>query len=281
MRSDALRRDHLDLVADVYISDRNLSAAVARQIHERLLDHSLLAKTPGTADTLTFDHDDFQRFFLGRAIGQLLCEADDQELFTTLNLGSIPREAADGACRFVLKNASARRRVLSRLVGLGGEAPSTSYVKENCGSLALRLIGSGESDGLMLKGLVFPPDGLLGAHWRGVRVVECEFQPSSLKGARIVDCEFDGCRFHRLESGAIVVENVVCRDCEWDQWVGEDEANVYNPPAVRRALRAEGFTIVSSERMQQDEAAPSEERDPAAEMAERALRDIHEGDTHQ
>ena len=272
MRSDALSRDYLDLIADVYTSDCGLPPQVARQIRERLPDHSLLTGTPGTSKTLTFDHDDFRRFFLGRAVGRLLLEAEDKELFSTLNLGAIPREAADAACRFAMDARSGSEDAGQRLSEIGRQAPATSYAKENCGSLALRFIGLGRSHDEALEGLVFPPEAMREIRWEGLRFVDCQFRPSSLKGAEIIGCEFVGCRFHRLEAGAKIVRDTTCQDCEFDQWVEDNDVSLYNPAAVGRAVRSEGFTIKVSLQEQAEMDLEVRETDPDAKIAERALR---------
>ncbi|MXW67622.1 MAG: hypothetical protein F4Z72_11590 [Gemmatimonadales bacterium] len=272
MRSDALKRDYLELVTDVFTSDRKFSPEIDRQIRKRLPEHSLLALVSGTGDMLAFDHDDFRRFFLGRALGQMLLSASDEELASWLNVAALPADTVDAACRYTVQAGATAGATIERVVGIGQQAPTTSYMKENSGGIALTLAGLGVERGTLLQGLVFPPEALVGIRLTGVRVSDCEFQATGLKNARIVDTEFRRCRFHRLEDGADTVAGSTLLDCDVDQWVGEGDVGVYDPARVCRALADEGFRVDRSEPV----ATPDDEEravvDAEAEMAERALR---------
>ena len=271
MRSEALRRDYLELVTDVFTSDGEFSPDTARQVRKRLPEHSLLALVSGSGDVLTFDHDDFRRFFLGRALGRLLVGDRDEELASWLNVAAVPPDTVDTACRYVGKRGIGTDGIIERVEAIGQRAPTTSYTKENSGGIALALAARGNVGDIVLERLVFPPGALVGKRLQGVRIVDCEFQPTGLKDARIVECEFRRCRFHRLEGTADTVRGSTLEDCEVDQWVGDADMGVYDPIRVRQALIQEGFRVERSGRT-----APAEGEeiviDAEAEMAERALR---------
>ena len=272
MRSDALKRDYLDLVTDVFTSDSKFSPDTARQVRKRLPEHSLLALVSGTRDMLAFDHDDFRWFFLGRALGRLLLGSSDEELATWLNVAAVPADTVDAACRYAAQQSMAPGAIIDRIVGIGQQAAPTSYTRENSGSIALALAAREADEDVLLKGLVFPPGALVGKRLKRVHVEDCEFQATGLRDARIIGCEFRRCRFHRLEGSAEVVRGSTLEDCEVDQWVGEADVGLYDPARVRRALREEGFLVKRS-----GSTAPSEREvrfvvDAEAEMAERALR---------
>ena len=272
MRSDTLKRDYLELVTDVFTSDRKFSPEIDRQIRKRLPEHSLLALVSGTGDMLAFDHDDFRRFFLGRALGQLLLGESDEELASWLNIAAVPADTVDAACRYTVQEGVAPKATIERVVGIGQQAPTTSYMKENSGSIALTLTGLGAERRIVLQGLVFPPEALVGIRLAGVRVDDCEFQATSLRNARIVDCEFRRCRFHRLEGSAETVTGSTLLDCNVDQWVGEGDVGVYEPARVRQALVEEGFRVSRSGATAAPEESGRAIVDAEAEMAERALR---------
>ena len=59
--TDALAMDVVSLVVEMFVDAREKSPAVARQIHERIKQHSLLAVTRIGRTALTFDHEDFRR----------------------------------------------------------------------------------------------------------------------------------------------------------------------------------------------------------------------------
>ena len=272
MRSDALKRDYLELITDVFTSDSKLSPDTARQIRKRLPEHSLLALVSGTRDMLAFDHDDFRWFFLGQALGRLLLDDSDEELATWLNVAALPADTVDAACRYAAQQGGDPGPIIERVVGIGQQAPTTSYTKENSGSIALALAARGAGADVSLKGLVFPPGALVGKQLEGVHIRDCEFQATSLRDARIIDCEFRRCRFHRLEGSAETVTRSRLEDCEMDQWVGEADVGVYDPARVRHALEEEGFLVT-----RRGSTTPSDDDeefvvDAETEMAERALR---------
>ena len=272
LRSDALRRDYLELVTDVFTSDSKFSPDTARQIRKRLPEHSLLALMPGTGNVLAFDHDDFRKFFLGRALGQLLLSDSDEELASWLNVAAVPADTVDAACRYAAQQRMARGAIIERVVGIGQQAPPTSYTRENSGGIALTLATRGADRGVLLEGLVFPPGALAGIRLEGIHVSDCEFQATGLKDARIVECEFRRCRFHRLEGGVETVRGSTLEDCEVDQWVSEADVVVYDPARVRQALMEEGFGVRQSGAAAPPEGEKGSVVDAEAEMAERVLR---------
>ena len=272
MRSDALRRDYLELVTDVFASDSKLSPDTSRQIRKRLPEHALLALVSGTRDMLEFDHDDFRRFFLGLALGRLLVSDSDEELVSWLNVAAVPADTVDAACRYAAQQRMAPGATIKRVVGIGQQAQATSYTKQNSGSIALALAARGADGDVMLDGLVFPPGALVGVRLKGIHVSDCEFQATGLGKARIIDCEFRRCRFHRLEGSAETVRGSTLEDCEVDQWVSEADVGVYDPARVRRALIEEGFRVERSGTTAPPEGEEGSVVDAEAEMAERALR---------
>ena len=272
MRSDALKRDYLELLTDVFTSDAKFSPDTARQVRKRLPEHAMLALVSGTRDMLEFDHEDFQWFFLGRALGHLLLGDGDEELATWLNVATVSPNTVDAACRYAVRRGVALGPIIERVVGIGQQAPLTSYTRENCGSIALGLVARRVDGKTQLGGLVFPPGALVGRQLQAVHFVDCEFQATGLMDASIVDCLFRRCRFHRLEGSVKTVKRSTLEDCEVDQWVDDASVGVYDPIGVRRALEREGFVVRRSPPSRPSEGEDVFVVDPEAEMAERALR---------
>ncbi len=279
MRSNALKLDHLDLVAQMFVEDFMLSPDISSQIRRRLPDHSLLVPVPRTNNMLAFDHDDFRWFFLGRALGQLLLGGSDEMLASWLDIAAIPANTVDAACRYVEQQCETVEEVVERVAGIGRQVLSTSFAKENGGNVALALAARGKK-AVTLEGLVFPPEALTGIRLERMRVHDCEFQATSLKNARIIDCEFRQCRFHHLESGAETVSGSTLKDCEVNQWVDiadnqqVDTADViYDPLGIRQALEREGFRVERSEESEETvQPGNGTVVQAETEMAERALR---------
>lgn len=272
MRTDALKRDYLELVADVFTSDAKFSPDAARQIRKRLPEHSLLALVSGTRDMLAFDHDDFRWFFLGRALGRLLSGDGDEELATWLNVAALSANTIDAACRYARQLCMDTGAIIERVVGIGRQARPASYTRENCGGIALALAALRVDGKSVVKGLVFPPGVLVGRRLKDVHVENCEFQPTGLTDADIIDCEFRRCRFHRLEGGAGTVKRSTLEDRDVDQWVGDSDGGFYDPARVRQALEREGFRVRRGGSSAPSEVGSATVVDEEAEMAERALR---------
>ncbi len=245
MQSNALDRDHIDLIAETFAETTALKPAVARQVSRRLPEHSMLAPVRRTSGMVAFDHDDFRHFFLGQALGRALCGDGRRLRGTWLGVGSLPANAVEAASRYVERHGADSRAIVDRVASLGLRVAATSFTKENCGSVALSLIARGVTD-VTLKGLVFPTDSLAGLRLERVRFRECDFQPTALTGAELVDCDFRNCRFYRLDDGAAIIRNCVLKDCDVRQWGASGDVAAFDSGGIGRALADAGFRVESS-----------------------------------
>ena len=268
---DALRKDYVELVAELFAADRSKRPDIIRQVKGRITQHSLLALQ---GMLYCFDHEDFQRFYLGEAIAATYVSSRNPglDLDDYLRKGPLTTLATDSAV-----NAARRKRVdlrlfLETLQWLVTRAHPTSYVVENAGALAVRVLEViGNRRPVELSGFVFPPDGLKGRQFSNVQFKDCQFQSTSLDGARLKGCRFVDCTMHGLEwskgfraEGAVIQGGSVT-----SVGVGNDGNGIYAPVAVRQAMRNVGFRV---EEPAGGQGKPSVEPDSDTQLAERAFR---------
>ena len=268
---DALRKDYVELVAELYATGRNKRPDIIHQVKRRITQHSLIALQGAL---YCFDHEDFQRFYLGEAIAETLVSSQDPrlDLDDYLRKGPLSTLAADSAVNAARRRKADLRMFLAMLQGLVTRAHPTSYVAENAGALAVRLlevIGNGRP--VELSAFVFPQDGLKGREFKSVRFRDCQFQSTSLDNARLSECRFVECVMHGLEwSRGFVADGAVVQGGSVASVSIDNSGNgIYAPNAVRQAMRGVGFRI---EEPSASQGEPLVEPDSDTQLAERAFR---------
>src|SRR5206468_4095486 len=92
---------------------------------------------------------------------------------------------------------------------------ASSFARENCGAIGLRLAEAGSLRDIQVNSMGFPPFVLKARKLSGVRFVDCHFQPMTLEGAKLENCVFERCRFERIEAPSDAdVGGAVLRNCE-------------------------------------------------------------------
>lgn len=268
---DSLRRDYVELVAELFAAERSKRPDVVDQVTRRITQHSMLA---AQGMLYCFDHEDFQRFYLGEAIAETLVSSRNLrlDLDEYLRKGPVSTLAADSVVNAARRKTVDLRRFLETLRRLVARAHPSSYVVENAGALAVRVLEVlGNSSPVELSGFVFPQDGLKGRQFGTVQFRDCQFQSTSLDGARLDGCRFVDCTMHGLEwskgfaAGGAVVQggNVASVD------IGDEGNGIYAPVAVWRAMRGVGFQV------EEPTGGPGEclvEPNGDTQLAERAFR---------
>ncbi len=258
--ADSLRGDVLELVAEVFAEEHGKSPTITRQIKERLPQHSLISAVEGRQTLFSFDHEDFRKFYLGDALGRTLARRRANEVRGFLEVGSLSNETCDAATQLLTRTGEDPLEI-SRLVSrLSGADVPTSFTRENCGALIIRLI-DGKGEELTIEKCVFPADSLVGRSIMKVRFADCYFQQTSLADARLVSCEFLRCRIDRLDlDHTMHVESVKLNDTNViSASVAGVDRPAFDPSSIRQILSRNGFTSVI-----QDERAPPAE--PAVEF---------------
>lgn len=264
-----LRKDYIELVAELFATDRGKQPGIVRQIKTRITQHALLAPH---GVQYGFDHEDFQGFYLGEAVAETLVSAADPRtaLEDCLRKGPFSLLALDSAINAARRKNADMRHLLELLQWFVSRSHPTSYIAENTGALAVRLlevIGNGAP--AKLRGFVFPQDGLADRQFGNVWFRDCQFQSTSLEGARLGGCRFVECTMHGLgwpkgfgAGGAVVQGGSVAS-------IHIDGNGVYAPSAVRQAMRSVGFKV---EELADGQDEPEVEPDSDTRLAERAFR---------
>ncbi len=249
--NDSLKASVLDVVAEMYSELTQRTPLVARQITERLKQHSLLTTVSGAGTTYAFDHEDFRKFYLGEALGRALARRDQGELRQFLQPGSLGLETAEAAAHFICRDGANARGIVDAVQGLGAADSPSSFTKENAGLLALRLIDLAGLKDVVLESLAFPPDAIKGLHLTAVTFRKCYFQPSLLDGTVLDTCGFDGCRLERLEIfGSTRVEASSLRATEVGSVIlHEQDEHIFDPSAVVESLVKAGFSFPEAEQI--------------------------------
>ena len=253
--SSELRKDVLGVIAEVFCESKGKAPVLARQIGQRLLEHAMLVTGRTTAGALAFDHEEFEEFYLGEALGALLVGDDEGELRAVLLVGVLSLASADQAVLKVMRSDGDVNRAIARLQALCSRDSRMSVIRENCGLLVLGLAEGVEN--VSVAGMNFPEEALRGRSLKHLTVEGGHFQPTSLAGTRLEECRFVECRFERLELAPRALLSARMSDCEVGSLVLlERDQQLYDPISIRAALVEAGI--------KDDE--PSEQLPEAREM---------------
>jgi hypothetical protein len=178
---ESLRADVVATIADVFAEAAHKTPIAARQIRERLKQHALLVSSGVGGSSLTFDHEDFRVFYLGEALGRVMRRGESGDLRAMLQVGLLPRGAIEGAAKYLKRHAADVQSLLAQLAKVAsGELP-TSFARENCGGLVIRLLDGITAPGVELAEMTFPSDALRGRKLTALSVKDAYFEPTSLE----------------------------------------------------------------------------------------------------
>lgn len=244
---NSLRLDVVDTIVDIFADGKNLNALVVRQIKERIKQHSLLVADPARGQALAFDHEDFQNFYLGEAIGNLLNRLSIADLRAVLSISVLPVATAEHAVQHLSRAGGDLSAVLQVVLGINDSETGFTFCKENCGRLAVWLAEAIPGPvTLRLSSLYLPPGSLLGRGLSGVTFESCHFQPTGLSVSTALGLTFVDCEFERIEVAAgISLKGFVFTNCRVDALLFvESDAYIYDPVQVRDRLTALGAKSV-------------------------------------
>ena len=248
--TDALAMDVVSLVVEMFADAREKSPAVARQIHERIKQHSLLAVTRMGRPALAFDHEDFRVFYLGQALGRAVAERDAGMLKSIIDKAPLPASTVAEAASSVRRcDGGALGETLALLQSLADRKQPASFVEENCGVLTLALVDR-ESDPYTIRSMNFPASALCERRLTNVTVSGSYFPATGL--TELCHCTFVNCHFERLEiDGSEKVSHTsfddACRVNTVVVRVGEDDGDHitrFDPKQIRNELIKTGFDVL-------------------------------------
>lgn len=270
--TDALRAELLNLVAETFSELRGKPPAIARQIRERIKQHSLITTVEGSSSLFAFDHEDFRQFFLGESLGRVLADGRSADLQAMLRVGPLPDHACEAAIQSILRQRVALPALVARLEALSKSDVITSFTRENCGALLIRLLATDSLKGVRLNEISFPPDALRGLKLNGIVFCTCYFQNTTLENCELsnlqfIDCHFDGMAF--AETTRIV--RCSLKNCDVSVVSGSrSDTRAFDPPSIRSVMRSAGFSIVD----EKDDrgAIVTHDPDEETEIAQKAFR---------
>ena len=255
--TDELGTDVVTLVVEMFAEENDKSPASARQIQERIKQHSLLAMSLMGRQTLAFDHEDFRVFYLGQALGRALVRCDVGGVRTIMDKASLPESAVAEAVGFVRRQAGdTPSGVLELMQELADGVLLTSFVRENCGALALALV-DGDSGPHEMRNISFPAAALRNRRLSNVTASDSYFHATSLMNTQLCRCRFLNCHFERLDvDGSEDVSDTSFDDaCRVDTVVLEDKGEPimrFDPRQIRNELLRAGFDIPSDMPLEPD-----------------------------
>ncbi len=123
---------------DLFTEPLGKRAVANRQIKERVKQHSLLTTDSSRGQAVSFDHEDFQNFYLGESLGSLLVKNSRNELQAFLSVNIIAMVTVEQSVQYMIRHQADYNRVLVTLVEINASESGFTFCKENCSALALR-----------------------------------------------------------------------------------------------------------------------------------------------
>jgi len=200
--TNSLRYDVLDVLVDMFSEESKKRATDIRQIKERLKQHSLLSTDTSRREAISFDHEDFQNFFLGEGLGLLLSKGGRTELQAFLSVNLVPIATVEQAIQHLTRHHVNLQPILACLMAINESETGFSFCKENSGSLLIRLAECFQKldNAIVLKDMFLSSGALTGRTLRKILFENCHFQPTATSKSSFSEVEFIHCEFERLET---------------------------------------------------------------------------------
>ncbi len=241
----SIRYDLLDVVVDIYLDGRKKGASHARQVKERIRQHSLLSVDPSRSNSVSFDHEDFQSFYLGEALGGLVFAKHKGDIRSFFSVGIVPMVTIEQAVQSLLRQGGDPADAVATLQEIDSEEYGFTFIKENCGSLVCRLLEclGGSTHGIEVRGIIFPVGGLAGKVLAKIDFIKCHFQPTGVGRSKFDKIRFISCEFERLEvDSPTSLRGCTFRDCQVDSIVLNDVQS-FDPGVIRGVIGESGGGI--------------------------------------
>lgn len=240
--TEAISADVLGYIAEVFGESRKKDKATIYQIVERVRQHALLVRQEN--GKYTFDHEEFYHFFLGEAIGGLLCIRDNAAIVRhLLREAVLPRFTVEAAARFVCRLGITAKQLQVALRRASVGEPRISILQENACALLLRVIVLSNAKDISIENGSFPIDALLNVSLENLQFRHCYFQPSIMERTSLLNCLFSNCEFEGLDfRESTHIERVKFEDCSVHV-ATFNEIGSYDPAEIIGRIRSCGIEI--------------------------------------
>lgn len=261
----SLRHEIVEVLVDMFVDGKQKRAVVVRQIKERIKQHSLLAIDSSKGLAITFDHEDFQNFYLGEGVGRLLSKGPKSDLQSILSVSLISAATVEQSVQYLIRTKSDLSVAIELLLAINRIETGFSFCKENCGALVMRLVecvNNDRTEVVVLENMFFSVDALSGRKIRQISFQHCQFQPTAMLKGVFEAVEFKDCGFERLEisTQAHTLNGCKFNGCRVDSLLLiPDEDCFFDPARINIWLRKAGAEV-QSEDAQMSPVVPEDER---------------------
>lgn len=248
----SIRYELVDVIVDIFCEGAKKGPSITRQVKERIKQHSLLASDSSRGESLIFDHEDFQSFYLGEALGRVLAGKNTTDLHAFLAVNTLSKSTIEQSSHYLQRNEVDIARIIEKLCEINSSESGFSFCKENCGELSIRLAEClGSSHGrIVFKSMFFSPEILSMRRLSAIDFEQCHFQPTSISDGDFRDIRFLECEFERLDIGDIGshIRGVIFEGCQIDSLLVVDgEEYFFDPKQIAHKLVTAGASIQGAE----------------------------------
>jgi hypothetical protein len=233
----------LDAITDMFCDTKQKPPAMSRQIRDRLKTHALMVPSGLGRNQFEFDHEDFREFFLGEQLGRYLSKADPTDIRRILRAEILSAWAIDTAIGIAVQRHTVPAQLLELIQEVSKTDGPISYLRENCGSLAIRIME--KCPERAVRDLTFPIDALSGRILSKSSFSRCYFRGTSLDKSRMTNTIFTECNFERIDlAGASTEISAHLSGCTFHCVVvgkTDDFYEVYDRDRIRFFLAQAGF----------------------------------------
>jgi hypothetical protein len=220
-------------------------------VRERLKQHALIVSVGGSRREFSFDHDSFREFFLGEQLGWHLVRQSVSDVRKIMRIDLLRAWTYDMAVASISSAGGNARAILEQLIGMAQAEGPSSYVRENAGGIAIRLLEQ-VPEHIFVHDLVFSNDAFQGRCFKNVTFERCYFRPTSLLSTGMLNCRFENCEFERLD----IEKNTTITQCvigpksvvaSLGSIKSGEQISVYAPDMIRGMLVRVGFVFAGEE----------------------------------
>ena len=268
----SLKSDVFDYLVDLYAEHRMMETHVTSQISRRIRQHALIVATD--YDSFRFDHEEFYHYFLGEAVARMVARAETGDVRHVFRVARLPGFVLDVAARGALRESGGRPTFMDTLNEVCAIELRDSFIKDNAGDLAIRLIDVGDLGAVAIDHMSFSVDSLKSRDIHDATFHDCYFGRTALTGSIVRNCSFERCRFEQIDlSDVTQIHGASLRDCEVFSVVrSSEETAIFAPESISGTLREAGFQIPYRHRDAGIEPAVPIETDDLLELTIRMCR---------